>query len=244
MPLLDVRKQFITFSGRYDLIVDRTTYANKGADFYIQSGQQYLDRLSDLFKSESRFYSPLSSSSWYVLTPGCRVVEGVSLAYSDGAKVWLTRTELATFRRYFNTPPASADAKGSCCGRYAVANLRVTPQTQGQITLDQFGPYVYNTLGDEYANTGILIAPATSLPSTLEVVGKFYQPRLSLDSDTSLWTEMFPFILVMAAQRALEISYRNTVGVKDWEASIDAELLGLQLDNADQESNFVTKFNG
>jgi hypothetical protein len=243
VPLLDVRKQFITFSGRYDLIVDRITYANKGADFYIQSGQQYLDRLADLFKSESRYYSSLPSGSWYVLTPGCRVVEEVYLADSAGTKVWLSRSELALFRRMFNTNPSPATATSFCC-RYAVANLRVTPQTQGQITIDQFGPYVYNAPGDEYANTGILIAPTIFLSSTLEVIGKFYQPKLVADTNSNLWTEMFPFILVMAAQRALEISYRNTVGVTDWEKAIESELLGLQLDNADQESNFITKFNG
>lgn len=244
MPLLDVRKQFITFSGRYDLIVDRTTYANKGADFYIQSGQQYLDRLSDLFKSESRFYSSIPAGSWYVLTPGCRVVEEVYLADSVGTKVWLTRMELAIFRSLFNTNPATSDTRSYYCARYAVANLRVTPQTQGQITIDQFGPHTYNAPGDEYANTGILLAPTVLLSSTLEVVGKFYQPKLSTDSDTNLWTEMFPFILVMAAQRALEISYRNTVGVTDWEKAIETELFGLQLDTADQESNFITKFRG
>ena len=33
MPLVDVRRNFITYSGRYDLIVNRTTYADNGQTF-------------------------------------------------------------------------------------------------------------------------------------------------------------------------------------------------------------------
>lgn len=233
MPLLDVRKQFAIYSGRYDLVVDRITYADKGANFFIRAGQQYLDRTFDIFKAESRFYSDLPVNSWYVLTPDCRVVEEVYLNNSVGARVRLHRMSLDEYKLL---------SKGSstCCPSFAVSNLRVTPAVSGTVNVD-FGITVP---GDDYNSTGILLVPTTTSIVTCEVYGKFYQPKLVADTDVSVWSELYQVVLVMAACRELEISYRNTVGVKDWENAITSEIHGVELDYADQESNYITKFRG
>jgi len=229
MPLSNVRKQFSVYSGRYDLVVDRVSYADKGADFYIQSGQQYLDRTFDIFKAESRFYSDLPINSWYVLTPDCRVVEDVYLNNSVGARVRLHRISLAAYK-----------SGNMCCPSYTVSNLRVTPAISGTVNVD-FGII---TPGEEANNTGILLAPPTTQIVTCEIYGKFYQPKLTIDTDVNIWSELYTAALVMAACRELEISYRNTVGVKDWEEAITLELHGVELDYADQESNYIIKFRG
>jgi len=39
----DTRKKFVTDSGRYDLVVDTTTWADNGADFFLESGEKYLN---------------------------------------------------------------------------------------------------------------------------------------------------------------------------------------------------------
>ena len=243
MPLLDVRRNFITYSGRYDLVL-RPSFADNGADFYIRAGQQYLDINSSILKSESKYYGPLVVNSWYLLAPDCRVVEQVYLANSTGTKTELLALPMEEFRDRFYYNPSSSHSGSYCSKYYSVSNLRTTPQKQGEITIENFGPFTNTILGDEYSNLGVLIGPAISIESTLEIVGKFYQPKLVLDSDTNFWTEVYPQILVMSACRQLEISYRNTVGVKDWESSIKAELLGLELDYADQESVGIRKFRG
>jgi len=43
MNLLEIRTEFIKQSGRYDLVTDATSWADNGANFYINSGQDYLD---------------------------------------------------------------------------------------------------------------------------------------------------------------------------------------------------------
>lgn len=239
MPLVDVRRNFITYSGRYDLIVNRTTYADNGADFYIHAGQQYLDTLATMFKSESKYYYPLVPSSWYILVPDARVVEEVYVSTSTGAKHELRKLSLEEFRSKHTAPITNSNSQ--CSEYFAVANLRTTPQVPGQITIGDFTPAV---LGNEHTNLGVLLSPPVGAETSAEVVGKFYQPKLAVDSDVNFWSEMYPQILVMSACRQLEISYRNTVGVKDWETSIKSELLGLELDYADQESTGIRKFAG
>lgn len=45
MNLLQVRTKFVDTSGRFDLVVDTTNYADNGANFFIQAGQRYLDTI-------------------------------------------------------------------------------------------------------------------------------------------------------------------------------------------------------
>ncbi len=44
MTLLQVRTNFITDSGRNDLVVDLTDYADRGANRFINAGQRCLAR--------------------------------------------------------------------------------------------------------------------------------------------------------------------------------------------------------
>ena len=48
----------------------------------------------------------------------------------------------------------------------------------------------------------------------------------------------------MAANRQIEIDYRNTAGVKDWEAAIQSELLGLGKDLVEEHIAEVNQMEG
>jgi len=242
MSLLEVRKNFITFSGRYDLIESRVTYADKGANFFIRAGQDYLDRLVDINSDTARYFVDVPLNAWYVLVPRSRVIEGVTLSNSAGNKWQLKRVDLDYCKQcYFKDP---LQRSGGPSRQYAVGIIRTVPEVPNTITISKFGPMTYVTPGDSFRYTGILFtAPADQLYSA-EVIGKFYEPYLDLDTDVNKWTELFPIVLTMAACRALEISYRNTVGVKDWETAIVNELHGVELDTADQESNFIREMRG
>ena len=48
----------------------------------------------------------------------------------------------------------------------------------------------------------------------------------------------------MAANRQMEIDYRNTAGVKDWEAAIQSEILGLGKDLVEEHIADVDQMQG
>lgn len=239
MPLLEVRKNFAQYSGRYDLIVNRTTFADKGADFFIRAGQDYLDRLVDIESDTARYFADVSTNSWYVLVPRARVIEDVYLSNSQRSKWKLDRLPLDIFRKKDPTLQNTGAPK-----YYTIGNLRAVPQPLNSIVIDSFGPVTYTTPGYEFLYTGILLNVPAFEALKIEIEGKFYEPYLLDDVSMNRWTEIYPVVLVMAACRELEISYRNTVGVKDWEVAIKAELFGVELDTADQESNFIHEMRG
>ena len=52
MNLVEIRETVVKISGRYDLVVDTTNWADNGMDFYINAGQNMLDRLGIIKENE------------------------------------------------------------------------------------------------------------------------------------------------------------------------------------------------
>lgn len=365
MPLLDIRKQFIIFSGRYDLIVDEDEYVDNGADFFIRSGQRWLDRFGHIYKAEARWYETLTAGDWFTSIPS-RTVREVWVSDNTGNKWQLRKMEYKHLRHKYRTDP------GRLCPskprHYAVTPIRTIPEITDSILFDRYDGVQYDNrvnaeyvsmrslVGDlwtlvidpahqitmlagpapelfhgtvifnkypgvildsismfasnepgirmwmypdisgqlyidfvqppgssidvgtqlnlnsvimtadsitldtlsqasvvvgpsiigvpHYADTGLVFLPPAQEGMELEVLGAFEQPELKLDTDTNYWTEEQPIILVMAACRSLEMSYRNKEGVADWEAAIKGEILGLEFDLAETESNEFTQMEG
>lgn len=235
MSLLNIRKDFIEFSGREDLVTDTVAYADNGADKFIRAGQRWLDRTFTIGKQEARLFSTLAIGDWYSLLTSCRAVHEVWMSNLTNGKWKLDRVDISELRRCVGDDPGSIDAGQSLT--YSTASLRSIPEVVGTITIDKFGSVVYSTTGNHYTFNGLVWLPPIDAITTLEVQGNFYQPILTNNTDLNYWSEEEPFVLVLAACRALEISYRNNQGVSDWEAAISRELIGLEFDLADQESS-------
>jgi hypothetical protein len=242
MTLVSVREQFIKFSGRYDLVIDTTDWADNGADFFIKAGQRWLDRTVHIGKSEGRYYYTIAANSWYVLVPNCRAMHRVFASNSDGEKWELEKQLLKDLRIEYYKDPALLDAGAVLY--YARTSLRVEPEQSLITFIDQYGSTEYSVSDDHYGYSGLLLFPATDEQINVEIQGLFHHPILSEDDSQNFWSEEESFILVLAACRALEISYRNTQGVKDWEEAIKSETLGLEFDYADEESQGFTQIDG
>lgn len=243
MTLLAVRTDFIRdYTGRYDLVVNDSAFADAGADKYIRAGQRWLDRTFDIAKVESAYRVTLAINTWYAVIPNCRTVHSVWISNSDRERWKLTYRDFLQFRSEMPKDPTLVDNGTPLI--YTVGNLRSVPEVANTITLEQFATTVYSTSGTHYANLGVFWLPLTSAAITLEVQGSFYQPTLSSDADVNFWTESEPDVLCMAAARAVEITLRNHQGVLDWTLAIQQQLLGLEFDLADQESAEVHVMEG
>jgi hypothetical protein len=242
MSLLDIRRHFIQITGRYDLIVDETTYANNGADAYIQAGQQWLDRRSDILKQEGVSYFTLTQGAWYKIIERVRVIDQLWLTVLGSDRLELKRTSLRTLREYFTQDPALITEGVPC--EYALMPFRDIPEQVDETIVEQFLSNTYTEAVYHGGYVCVVFTPPVQAQSLLEVRGKFHQPKLTLDADINYWTEELPFVLTLAACRALEITYRNKAGVEDWEQAITNELAYLEFDLADQESSGITQIEG
>ena len=256
MTLLAVRQHLVELSGRYDLVVDSLNWANAGADFFIQAGQRWLDRSGIIPKSDAKYYKVLAEGAWYDLIPNCRNIKEVWISNSDGNKWKLTKRELGDML-YFSANdeslrnpsliPIDVDGnnilkdpgqltKGSPIN-YTPVVVRTSPEVVGTVTIDRFGPATYNdTTQDHYNLDGIVFLPPAKSGHVLEVIGQFYQPKLTVDGDKNFWSEQEEFILVLAACRAIEVTMRNQQGVADWESAIRNETMGLEFDLIEEMS--------
>ena len=234
MSLVEVREQFVKISGRYDLVVDTDDWADSGADFYINAGQLWLDRFETFKKSYARVFETIESGDWYALFQLCRAIKEVWISNSDGEKWKLDKTDFDVLRAAYAEDPANIDSGSPLY--YSPINIRRIPETGGAVTIDYFGATEYSADVGHFEYNGLVFLPPADGDYKLEIHGLFYQPKLSADDDENYWTEVHPLVLVMAACRALEVVYRNTEGVRDWENSIKSELFGLGLDLAEEEA--------
>ena len=75
MNLIQIREKFRDLSGRYDLVDDDATGT---ADFLINSGSKFLDRLAEVQKTTATYYKLLDPHGWNVHA-GTRPVPPVGL---------------------------------------------------------------------------------------------------------------------------------------------------------------------
>ena len=75
MNLLQIRQQLRAVSGRFDLI--NADDSDNGANFYINAGQKYLDRLTTTQKSYGICYRFCAVGAHSVQFPYCRAVKEV-----------------------------------------------------------------------------------------------------------------------------------------------------------------------
>jgi hypothetical protein len=366
MPLVDVRRDFIKYSGRYDLVIDQIDWADNGADFFIRAGNKWLDRFGDIAKSVARYFEPLTDGRWYALIPS-RSIREVWISNAEGCKWKLRKLDFIEMRKKYPCNPAQTQT--GMPRHYAIMPIRALPEIQsttivdvydavtfgneyiagafllrnaetadvytvlidrahqltaipgimpvqfdetklfdifsgaiytslvfpahnnpditmylsvdmsGQLFADVVAPIgpslpvlipftmrsIAETLDEiqihsigqisvvpgpdiltppDYKFTGLMFMPPAQNGMELEVLCTALQYELNLDTDENYWTETNPHILVMAACRQLEISYRNNAGVTDWENAIKTEILGLEYDYAEEESNEFTNMEG
>jgi hypothetical protein len=243
MSLLAVRQQFIKYySGRYDLVVDTDDWADNGADFFIRAGQKWLDTTFLVARAHGKYYANVGAGGWYSLIPSARVIYSIWMSDMSEARWEVERRSLPSLRNIFPGDLSAVDRDRPLF--YAPLYLRTIPEVLDTITLDQLGNVAYTIAGDIFTFNGILWAPPNEVDILLEVTAVFYQPPLLEDTDQNWWSEEVPQVLCMAASRQLEITYRNTIGVKDWEESIRSELQGHEFDLADSESTGITQLEG
>lgn len=247
MDLSEIRQAFVKRSGRYDLVVAGASPpesgADNGANFYINSGQRYLDRLDNLPKSYGRVFKHPSAGYYYVLFQDCRAIKEVWAGNSE-SRGQLEKKNMADMRTGYPKPPG--EYTNGAPLYYSPAFLRAVPETD-RMPIDNFEgiiDYADVMFDAHYMYNGVIFMPPTDGTYTIEVWGLFYSPTLSADTDKSFWSEAHPSILLMAAMRELEIVYRNTEGVRDWERAIMTEISNLGRDAAEEESAEVSQIKG
>ncbi len=246
-----IRKKFCELSGRYDLM--NTDYTDNGADFYINAGQQRLDRMQDSGQMKAKYIKSVAAGTIKVFVAGLRSVHKVWAGNSTDGLTELLRVSLDWLREEYEEQLGDADQGTPIY--FAPAILRPYPDTATSTSLSGYYDIddlqLHATVPDHFTYSGIIIAPPPDETYYISVYGTFYSPTLSATlagpvwtQTKSIWSECYPSILLKAALYELETFYRNTEGAKDWNAALQVDVTGLDMDYADQESYNINQIGG
>lgn len=84
-----------------------------------------------------------------------------------------------------------------------------------------------------YGTKGIILGPPADSTFTLSILGAWFNPTLTKDTDYSFWTVEEPALLARCAAMLLEIDYqRNTAGYQDLRTLLQEEVFMIYRDVA------------
>jgi len=227
MDLLGIRTKFRSLSGRFDLV--NADFSDNGADFFINEGRKFLDRLDETQKSWATVYRLVAIGFSSVSFPYCRAIKEVWAASITQGRWQLTKKSLQDMMEGYLTGLPSSRNQGTPL-YYSPCITRHVPEDVEMDDFEAFMGFVEVPMGDAHEyNTIILNVPA-DVQLMLTVNGLFYSHYLEEDTDKNYWSEVHPMLLIMAASRQAEIVNRNTQGVNDWTNAIAVDMKQIGMD--------------
>ncbi len=226
MNLLAFREKFRAASGRFELVNE--DFTDNGADFFINEGSRYLDRMEDVQKSFASHFRFIDIGGFSASFPHCRSLQEVWIHTSTGR--WqLEKMDYADLiANYLSGLPSSrSSGKPSF---YSPTITRYIPSDIDTLDFEAYAGFVdIPAIGRSEYNSIILNSPIDEKMS-VELKGLFYSHELSADEHSNYWTDVHPMLLIMSTMRQLEIINRNTQGVNDWTRSIVDQMKQLGMD--------------
>ena len=237
MNLLQTRKEFRKISGRFDLVNEDGS--DNGADFFLNEGRKFLDRLDETQKSWASCFRFVEIGQFSASFPHCRAVKEV-WAMSSTARWQLEKKDLQDLITGYMSGLPSSRTNGTPL-YYSPCLTRYIPEDALVADIESFVGWVDIPAGGAHEYNAVLINVPTDVRLSLDIKGLYYSMELVNETDTNFWSGAHPMLLIMAGMRTLEIVNRNTQGVKDWEASIKTDVTGLGMDLVEELISEVTQ---
>ena len=240
MNLLQVRTKFRELSGRFDLVNE--DFSDNGADFFINEGRKFLDRLDETQKSWATAFRFIEIGFYSASFQFCRAVKEVWAA-STTARWQLEKKNLQDLiTEYLLGMPSSRNSGTPLY--YSPTITRYIPEELSAASFESFIGMVEIPSGNNFEFNTILLNVPTSTKIVVEIKGLFYSSELVEDTDENYWSAVHPMLLYMSAMRQVEVVNRNTQGVNDWDGSIGTEMKQLGMDLVEELIAEVTQMEG
>jgi len=240
MNLLQIRAKLREVSGRFDLVND--DFSDNGADFYIYEGQKHLDRMNETQKSWASCFRFIEIGGFAVQFPYCRAIKEV-WAMSTSARWQLNKKNLQDLITGYLSGLPNERNQGSPL-YYSPGITRYIPENISAEDFESFVGWVDIPAGNAHEYNTILINVPAEEKLAIEIKGLFYTAQLVNDVDENHWSVAHPMLLIMATQRIMEVTNRNTQGVNDWDNAIREYNNGLGMDLVEELIAEISQMEG
>ena len=240
MNLLQLRTKFRGLSGKFDLV--NADFSDNGADFFINEGSKFLDRLNENQKSWASAFRIIEVGKYSASIQYCRAIKEVWAA-TITARWQLEKKSLQDLiNDYLLGTPAERTTGEPAY--YSPTLTRYIPEGTMSEDFESFLQWVEVPSGNAEEYNTILLSAPTDQKLIVEVKGLFYSSKLIADEDKNYWSVNHPLLLYMAAMRYVEVINRNTQGVNDWTNSITSETRQLGMDLIEELISEVDQMEG
>jgi hypothetical protein len=239
MDLVTLREQFIKMSGRYDLVIDSVNWADSGANFYINAGQNMLDRAAGISPEvEGHIWKNISINDYYITFQNrCRSIFTVYVNNTE-ERVLIEKKSLDEMKDLYSKPLSEVDTGSP--KYYCIAKLREIDA----VDKDKVGVFANVSLTTSNDFRGIVLYPPADTDYVVEIFGMFYQLVLTNDTDENFWTILHPELLIKAALYQVELYYssgRKTQGLFE---DIHYNLMEINKDALEEKIYGIDKMEG
>lgn len=240
MNLLQLRAKLRELSGRFDLV--NADFSDNGADFFIYEGQKHLDRLNEIQKSWASCFRFVESGFFTAAFPYCRAIKEV-WAMSSSARWQLEKKNLQDLIEGYLTGLPSSRNLGTPL-YYSPGLTRYIPEDATIDTLESYIGWVDIPSGNAHEYNSVLLNVPTDEKIVLDIKGLFYTMQLVNDTDENHWSVNHPALLIISAQRMMEVFNRNTQGVNNWDNAIEKYNTQLGMDLVEELIAEVNQMEG
>lgn len=240
MNLGEIRKQFVSVSGRYDLV--NQDGSDKGANFLINEASKWLDRKIETTKSWGTYPVIKPINTWYVRFPFARAVKEVWMTTTEGRVQLIKSTLQDLFADYLTGIPAEWEA--GTPEYWSPAITRMIPEIKTPAEIADLDDYigVITPISHEY-NT-VLFNCMVDIETLFEIVGLFYSRFFEVDSDENFWSQVHPLLLIQAAIRQTHVLTSNRPMTKSYNESLAEQLKDIDMDLVEQGIAEVDQMEG
>jgi hypothetical protein len=228
--LVDVRKCVIDTTGRNDLVVDTTNYADNGIDKFINRAQRFLDQRLPVWKQKTDAFVIGSVGDKQLLVQNLRWVDSVFIHNTDcGGPVKMKEGDFRELITAYNDSSTSAQPT-----TWAHNPIGVDPSLEGTFVPGNYEDSDF-MVADSYQKNGIILNTAILTETTFQIFGVFWSPKLVGDSDKSLWTVQHSHLLALATMYMLSVYYNDHRAAREYFREIDREVFELDKDDVQLE---------
>jgi len=254
MSLLEVREEVARWSGKHDLVTDFggddfTDSGNGVSNWLINSGQRLLDRKASFAKRFSWLKKDVAVGTYKLNFRHCAAIKEVWAQSALDDRYQLGKKSLNWMRKEYGD--VYADLTQGDPSYYAPLVVGLAPDQATLTTSDYTDEFTYDheeilfsDTADHFLYSGIIFMPPVGEIFTVSVLGRFWSPPLSNDTDKTFWTEVHPDVLVLAALYCLERFYRNREGMNDYMVAIMDTVADLDKDVVEEDVQDLDSMGG
>jgi len=241
--LLEIRTALVQQSGHYELVVDAdgADFSDNGADFHINAGQRWLSNNFEYKKGAAWLYQIPSSGESLITFSNARYVREVWIASTAAGRTQLEKKTHGWIRENYADVPLSTLTGGTPL-YWCNTQVQLAPEQYAEnattLAADGMTDIDFLVYGSQYVTTGIIVMPPSDGTFTVEVLTRWQDKDLAVDTDVSFWSVAHPELLLDAARLSIERRlHRNTQGVNDFTAPLMNDLKQIEFDMVAEEAS-------